>query len=100
MKLTCVPGKCVLARLGRVEGRFVLTVAEGEVFVPDGLEKRKLECGIPFWPHAFIRLNDEVDVDKLIEGYMNEYGVLGYGEHLAGELAAFCEIMDIDLIKA
>ncbi len=100
VKLTCVPGKCVLARLGRINGRFTLTLAEGEVYVPDNLEERKLECGIPFWPHAFIRLNDDVDVDKLIEGYMNEYGVLGYGEHLAGELAAFCEIMDIDLIKA
>ena len=100
VKLTCVPGKCVLARLGRINGRFTLTLAEGEVYVPDNLEERKLECGIPFWPHAFIRLNDDVDVDKLIEGYMNEYGVLGYGEHLAGELEAFCDIMGIELILA
>ena len=100
VKLTCVPGKCVLARLGRIEGQFAMTVAEGEVYVPDNLAERKLECGIPFWPHAFIRLNDDVDVDTLIEGYMNEYGVLGYGEHLAGELEAFCDIMGIEFIKA
>ena len=88
VKLTCVPGKCVLARLGRVEGRFVMTIAEGEVYVPEDLEKRKLECGIPFWPHAFIRLNDDVDLDRMIDNYFNEYGVLGYGESLSGELAA------------
>ena len=100
VKLTCVPGKCVLARLGRIEGRFVMTLAEGEVFVPDNLDERKLECGIPFWPHAFVRLADDVDVDRLVEGYMNEYGVLGYGSHLMGELTAFCEIMGIEVIKA
>ena len=100
VKLTCVPGKCVLARLGRIEGRFVMTLAEGEVFVPDNLEERKLECGIPFWPHAFVRLADDVNVDRLIEGYMNEYGVLGYGSHLMGELTACCEIMGIKVIKA
>ena len=78
----------------------MLTVAEGEVYVPDDLEKRKLECGIPFWPHAFVRLNDDVDVEKLIDNYLNEYGVLGYGEHLAGELAAFCDVMGIEFIRA
>lgn len=100
VKLTCVPGRCVLARLGRVEGEFVMTVATGEVYVPENLEERKLECGIPFWPHAFIKLDDDVDVDALAEGYMNEYGVLGYGDHLLGELAAFCDIMGIDFIQA
>ena len=39
-------------------------------------------------------------MDLLIEGYMNEYGVLGYGEELAGELEAFCDIMDIEFIQA
>ena len=77
-----------------------MTLAEGEVFVPENLEERKLECGIPFWPHAFVRLADNVDVDRLVEGYMNEYGVLGYGSHLMGELTAFCEIMGIEVIKA
>ena len=100
VKLTCVPGKCVLARLGRIEGEFVMTIAKGEVFVPENLEERKLECGIPFWPHAFIKLDDDVDIDTLLEYYMNEYGVLGYGEHLAGELKAFCEIMGITCIEA
>jgi len=75
-------------------------VAKGEVFVPDNLEERKLECGIPFWPHAFVKLDDSVDVDTLLEYYMNEYGVLGYGEHLVEELGAFCEVMGIQFIEA
>ena len=77
-----------------------MTVATGEVFVPENLEERKQECGIPFWPHAFIKLDDDVDVDTLIEGYMNEYGVLGYGEDLPGELKAFCDVMGIEVIEA
>ena len=100
VKLTCSPGPCVLARLGRIEGEFVLVAAKGEVFVPDNLEQRKLECGIPFWPHAFVKLDDSVDVDTLLEYYMNEYGVLGYGEHLVEELGAFCEVMGIQFIEA
>ena len=99
VKLTCVPGPCVLARLGRIDGEFVMTIAKGEVFIPENLEERKLECGIPFWPHAFIKLDDDVDVDTLIEGYMNEYGVLGYGEDLPGELKAFCDVMGIEVIE-
>ena len=100
VKLTCSPGPCVLARLGRIEGEFVLVAAKGEVFVPDNLEQRKLECGIPFWPHAFVKLDDAVDIDTLLEYYMNEYGVLGYGEHLVGELRAFCEVMGIRFVEA
>ena len=54
----------------------------------------------PFKIVAFIRLDDGVNVDTLIEGYMNEYGVLGYGAHLAEELAAFCDIMGIEFVRA
>ena len=97
VKLTCKPGKCLLARLGRVNGEFVMILAKGEVFVPDNLTERKRECGIPFWPHAFIKV--EGDIDALVQAYMNEYGVLGYGEHLYGDIAAFCEIMGIRLVK-
>jgi L-fucose isomerase-like protein len=97
VKLTCKPGPCVLARLGRFNGEFVMVLARGEVFVPDDLEKRKTECGIPFWPHAFIRI--EGDIDRLLQNYMNEYGILGYGKDLYGEVKAFCEIMGIKLIE-
>lgn len=98
VKLTCKPGKGVLARVGRVDGEFVMVIARCEVFVPsaDELEKRKLECGIPFWPHAFVKV--EGDLDMLIDNYNNEYGVLGYGEALYEELVAFCEQTGIEPI--
>ena len=97
VRLTCKPGPGVLARLGRTNGQFVMVLAKGEVFVPDNLEKRKDECGIPFWPHAFIKV--EGDMDRLLENYSSEYGVLGYGKELYGGVRAFCEIMGIKLIE-
>jgi len=98
VKLTCRGGAGVLARLGRTNGEFVMVLAKGEVFVPDDLEKRKNECGIPFWPHAFIKV--EGDVNRLLQYYSSEYGVLGYGKELYDEVKAFCEIMGIKLIEA
>ena len=98
VKLTCKPGPAVLARLGRTNGEFVMVLAKGEVFVPDDLEKRKAECGIPFWPHAFIKV--EGDINILLQHYSSEYGVLGYGSDLYGEVKAFCEIMGIKLVEA
>ena len=98
VKLTCKPGPAVLARLGRTNGEFVMVLARGNVFVPDDLEKRKDECGIPFWPHAFIKV--EGDINRLVENYSSEYGVLGYGEEVYGGVKAFCEITGIKLIEA
>ena len=97
VKLTCKPGPGVLARLGRTNGEFVMVLAKGEVFLPDNLEKRKNECGIPFWPHAFIKV--EGDINRLLQNYSSEYGVLGYGKELYEEVKAFCEIMGIKLIE-
>jgi len=97
VKLTCKPGKAALARLGRTNGEFVMVLAKGEVFVPDDLEKRKAECGIPFWPHAFIKV--EGDINRLVQNYSSEYGVLGYGSELYQEVKAFCEITGIKLIE-
>jgi L-fucose isomerase-like protein len=95
VKLVCKPGRGVLARLGRANGEFEMAVARCEVFEPQGaeLERRKRECGIPFWPHAFVRV--EGDIQRLVECWNNEYAVLGYGEHLYDELAAFCELTGI-----
>jgi hypothetical protein len=95
VKLVCKPGKGVLARLGRNNGDFEMVVARCEVFEPraEELKRRQLECGIPFWPHAFVRV--EGDVGRLVQSWNNEYAVLGYGEHLYGDLAAFCELTGI-----
>lgn len=89
--LVCKEGKGVLARLGRNNGQFELVVTRCNVFEPSEreLEKRKLECGIPFWPHAFITLH--CDIEQLLQSWNNEYACLGYGDHLYDELIAFCE---------
>jgi hypothetical protein len=95
VKLTCKPGEGVLARLGRKLGKFEMAIVRCTIFEPDEneLEKRQLECGIPFWPHAFVKAH--ADMDALVQAWNNEYAVLGYGDHLYDDLAAFCEITGI-----
>lgn len=96
--LVCKPGAGVLARLGRNRGEFELVLARCSVFEPAAaqLEQRRLECGIPRWPHAFVTAH--CDIDQLIEGWNNEYAVLGYGAHLYDDLLAFCELTGIGAV--
>ena len=98
VKLTCKPGEGILARLGRNNGVFEMAIARCTIFEPskEELARRQKECGIPFWPHAFVTVH--CDIDELIEAWNNEYAVLGYGDHLYDELLAFCELMDIKAV--
>lgn len=91
VKLVCKPGRGVLARLGRDQGRFEMVVARCRIVEPSAkvIHRRQRECGIPFWPHAFLAV--DADMDALVQAWNNEYACLGYGEHLYGELLAFCE---------
>jgi hypothetical protein len=93
--LVCKPGEGVLARLGRNNGEFEMVIARCTIFEPSAnqLEQRRLECGIPRWPHAFVTVH--CDIEKLLESWNNEYAVLGYGAHLYEELLAFCELTGI-----
>lgn len=95
VKLVCKPGEGILARFGRNNGEFELIITRCSVFEPpkDELKKRQDECGIPFWPHAFVTVH--CDIDKLIEAWNNEYAVLGYGSHLYDELIAFGELTGV-----
>ena len=94
----CKNGEGVLARFGRNNGNFEMVITKCTVFEPspEDIKKRKEESGIPFWPHAFVRVHCEVDV--LLENWKNEYACLGYGSRLYDDLIAFCEIMDINVI--
>jgi hypothetical protein len=98
VQLVCKPGEGVLARLGRQDGRFEMVIARCTVFEPpaDQLEARKLESGIPFWPHAFVTVH--ADVEALLQAWNNEYAVLGYGGQLYDDLVAFCELTGIQAI--
>ena len=75
-----------------------LEIGDIEVLTPDPdeLEARRHECGIPFWPHAFV--NVEGDVGALVENWNNEYGCLGYGEDLYEQIIEFGNIMGIEVI--
>ena len=97
--LVCKPGEGVLARLGRNNGAFEMVLARCTVFEPpaEKVEQRRLECGIPRWPHAFITAH--CDMDRLLESWNNEYAVLGYGLHLYEELLAFCELTCIKALE-
>jgi len=96
--LVCKPGEGLLARLGRDKGEFEMVIVRCTVFEPSAeeLELRRLECGVPRWPHAFITAH--CDIDKLLEAWNNEYAVLGYGAHLYEELLAFCELTGIKVL--
>lgn len=98
VKLVCKPGEGVLARLGRNNGEFEMIITRCSISEPpeEELEKRRNECGIPFWPHAFVTAR--CNIDQLLEAWNNEYAVLGYGDHLYDELLAFCELTGIKAI--
>ena len=93
--LVCKPGEGVLARLGRNNREFELVFTRCSVFEPsmEKLEQRRLECGIPRWPHAFVTAH--CDMERLLESWNNEYAVLGYGTGLYEDLLAFCEVTGI-----
>jgi len=98
VKLVCKVGEGVLARLGRNNGQFEMVITRCSIFEPPAgeLEARKLECGIPFWPHGFVKVH--CDIEELLQSWNNEYACLGYGEHLYGELKAFCKLAGIKAI--
>lgn len=98
VKLVCKVGEGVLARLGRVNGEFEMVITRCTVFEPpaDQLERRKLECGIPFWPHGFVTAH--CDMDQLLQHWNNEYACLGYGAHLYDALVDFCWMTGINTI--
>lgn len=98
VKLVCKVGEGVLARLSRVDGRFQMAVTRCSIFEPpaDKLPQRRLECGIPFWPHGFVTAH--CDIDALVQNWNNEYAVLGYGRHLYPALEDFCAMTGIRAI--
>ena len=98
VSLVCKEGKGVLARLTRVNGEFKMVMVRCRIDVPgpDELEKRKQECGLPFWPHAFVTV--EGDIEKMIANWNNEYACLGYGEELYQQIIDFCELTGIEII--
>ena len=95
VKLVCKAGEGVLARLGRVNGEFTMVLTRASIFEPakDQLQRRLIECNIPFWPHGFVTAH--CDIEALLQNWTNEYACLGYGEDLYPALVNFCELTGI-----
>lgn len=98
VKLVCKLGEGALARVGRVNGEFRMTVVRCAIFEPprETLPARLAECGIPFWPHGFVRA--EGDMDVLLESWTSEYACLGYGANLVPALVDFCELTGVKAV--
>lgn len=98
IKLVCKSGEGVLAHFGRENGEFEMVIARCSIFEPtkEELNRRLEECGIPFWPHAFV--NVKADINQFIQAWKNEYAVLGYGDYLYEDLIAFCELTNIRVV--
>lgn len=98
VSLVCKSGEGILGRVCRVEGRFRLLITRCTVYEPgdDEISSRRAECGIPFWPHAFLKL--DCDIDTLMEHWDNEYACLGYGKQLYQQMIDFAELTDMEVI--
>ncbi|HXY49010.1 MAG TPA: hypothetical protein VEI01_06130 [Terriglobales bacterium] len=98
IRLICKVGEGVLARLGRVDGKFQMVVTRATVFEPpaESIADRLNECGIPFWPHGFVTVH--CDVHKLLQHWTNEYACLGYGSNIFPVLVDFCDLSGIEAI--
>jgi L-fucose isomerase-like protein len=98
VKLVCKVGEGALARLGRVDGEFRMTVVQCSIFEPPvaTLESRLAECGIPFWPHGFVTAHG--DMEALVQNWTNEYACLGYGADIVPAIADFCELTGIEAV--
>ena len=99
VSLLCREGQGALARLGRASGEFDMVVVPCTVFnpPPEELLRRRQECGIPFWPHAFVTYEGRSSV--LLEHWNNEYACLGYGEDIVPCILEFCALTGIDAIQ-
>jgi L-fucose isomerase-like protein len=98
VRLICKIGEGVLARLGRVNGAFEMVIAHATIFEPPAkhVQQRIQECGIPFWPHAFVTAH--CDINAMLDHWTNEYACLGYGPELYGALVDFCELTGIKAV--
>lgn len=88
--LMAKPGRVTLARLARIDGEYVMHIVPGEAL--KGKQEWLQECGYPMWPHAFIRLDG--DMDAFVDNLRSEYIHMAYGD-LVEDLRTVCQVLDI-----
>jgi L-fucose isomerase len=88
------PTDATFARLTRLDGRYRMQVARGElVALDDGTSTRLQQQSSPTWPHAWARLDAPVDEILGRFGANHIHAVPGDVE---AELATICRLLDID----
>jgi L-fucose isomerase len=93
--LVAKPGKVTLARICRVgDGKHECLITKGETFdVPKEKVAGYCGCGMPDWPHAFVKL--EGDPDKFVDEMNVEYVHMVYGD-LVDQLKEVCNLLGVE----
>jgi L-fucose isomerase len=87
--MCCKPGPVTVARLSRIEGEYVMLIAEGEtVDQPRDRFKEARE----HWPHMFVSVDG--DPDTLIQNLRSNHLHACYGRFVP-ELLDVCDLLDI-----
>ncbi|MCZ7545447.1 MAG: hypothetical protein M5R40_18865 [Anaerolineae bacterium] len=76
-----------------MRGRYVMHITPGEAI--EGRQEWLEECGYPMWPHAFLRLDG--DLDAFVQNLRSEYIHMIYGD-LTDDLLAVCDLLDVEPI--
>ncbi len=94
VKHFAAPGRVTLARLARQDGQYVMTIVPGEfVKLSEEEEKRLSERVQIQWPHAYVKLDTDMDTFLRFYPCNHIHGV--YGDFVE-ELIHFCDIKGID----
>ncbi len=88
----CKGGQVTICTLGRIKGKYLLQIAQGEAFEQP---KSRFSEVRDIWPQAFIKMN--CDVDEYYQNLRSNHIVVGYGD-LVEELINYCEIANISYV--
>jgi len=94
VKHFAAPGRVTLARLARQDGEYVMTIVPGEFVKLSAAQEKKLSEEVQIqWPHAYVKL--DTDMDTFLKYYPCNHIHGVYGDYVE-ELVQFCDIKGID----
>ncbi len=94
VRFFAAPGEVTLARLARVDGRYMMTVVPAEIVeLPEEKAERLAKAVQVEWPHAYVRL--KVPIDDFLSVYPCNHTHGVYGDYTR-ELELFCKFKGIE----
>ncbi len=94
VKHFAAPGRVTLARLARQDGEYIMTIVPGEFMKLSEAEEKKLSEKVQIeWPHAYVKLDTDMETFLRYYPCNHTHGV--YGDFVE-ELVQFCDIKGID----